>query len=82
MCILASRVYRGTIPITMMDSHAGPLVPIFWGEISPSEHMVQFYEHDGVLLDTLAGFVSGGLKLVKARLLSRPACICEPWMID
>lgn len=35
---------------------------IFWGEIAPCEHMAQFYEDDGVLLDTLAGFVSGGLK--------------------
>ena len=35
---------------------------VFWGEIAPCEHMAQFYEDDGVLLDTLAGFVSGGLK--------------------
>jgi len=34
---------------------------IFWGEIAPSEHIAQFYDHDGVLLDTLTGFVSGGL---------------------
>jgi hypothetical protein len=36
--------------------------PVFWGEIAPCEHMAQFYEHDGVLLDSLAGFVGGGLK--------------------
>jgi MEDS: MEthanogen/methylotroph, DcmR Sensory domain len=36
--------------------------PIFWGEIAPCEHIAQFYDHDGVLLDTLAGFVRGGLK--------------------
>ncbi len=36
--------------------------PVFWGEIAPCEHIAQFYEHDGVLLDTLAGFVGGGLK--------------------
>jgi hypothetical protein len=35
---------------------------VFWGEIAPCEHMVQFYEHDGVLVDTLAGFVGGGLQ--------------------
>ncbi|MGH9599351.1 MAG: MEDS domain-containing protein [Terracidiphilus sp.] len=34
---------------------------IFWGEIAPSEHVAQFYEHEGVLLDTLTGFVAGGL---------------------
>lgn len=36
--------------------------PVFWGEIAPCEHIAQFYEHDDVLLDTLAGFVGGGLK--------------------
>jgi len=34
---------------------------IFWGEIAPCEHLAQFYEHDGVLLDTLTGFIGGGL---------------------
>jgi hypothetical protein len=33
-----------------------------WGEIAPCEHIAQFYEHDGVLLDTLTGFIGGGLK--------------------
>jgi hypothetical protein len=35
---------------------------IFWGEIAPCEHIAQFYEHDGVLLDALVGFIGGGLK--------------------
>jgi DcmR-like sensory protein len=35
--------------------------PVLWGEIAPCEHIAQFYEDDGVLLDTLAGFVGGGL---------------------
>jgi MEDS: MEthanogen/methylotroph, DcmR Sensory domain len=35
---------------------------VFWGEIAPCEHIAQFYEDDGVLLDTLTGFVGGGLK--------------------
>ncbi|HMG86199.1 MAG TPA: MEDS domain-containing protein [Terracidiphilus sp.] len=35
--------------------------PIFWGEIAPCEHIAQFYENDDVLLDTLFGFVAGGL---------------------
>lgn len=35
---------------------------VFWGEIAPCEHLLQFYENDGVLLDTLAGFVGGGLR--------------------
>ena len=35
----------------------------YWGEISPCEHLLQIYENEGVLLDTLEGFVSGGLEL-------------------
>ena len=35
---------------------------VFWGEIAPCEHIAQFYDHDGVLLDTLVGFIGGGLK--------------------
>jgi len=35
---------------------------IFWGEIAPCEHIAQFYEHEGVLLDALGGFIGGGLK--------------------
>lgn len=34
----------------------------FWGEISPCEHLVQFYEGDGAFLDALSGFVAGGLR--------------------
>ena len=32
----------------------------FWGEIAPSEHVVQIYENDKVFLDLLHGFVSDG----------------------
>jgi MEDS: MEthanogen/methylotroph, DcmR Sensory domain len=35
---------------------------VFWGEIAPCEHIAQFYTHDGVLLDTLTGFVGGRLR--------------------
>jgi hypothetical protein len=34
---------------------------LFWGEFAPAQHFVQFYEDDDVLLDTLTGFVAGGL---------------------
>lgn len=33
----------------------------FWSEISSCDHVVQFYEKDSVLIDTLAGFVGGGI---------------------
>jgi hypothetical protein len=35
---------------------------IFWGEIAPCEHLVQIYQDDGVFLDSLLGFVAGGLE--------------------
>lgn len=35
---------------------------IFWGEIAPSDHIIQVYENEQVFLDTLAGFAGGGLK--------------------
>ena len=44
------------------DFPSSGTAPIFWGEIAPCEHIAQFYEHDDVLLDALAGFVAGGLK--------------------
>lgn len=36
--------------------------PIFWGEISPCEHLVQIYNNDTAFLDALEGFVGGGIK--------------------
>lgn len=36
---------------------------MFWGDIAPGEHIAQFYEHDGVLLDTLVRFVDRGLMM-------------------
>jgi len=30
---------------------------VFWGEIAPSDHLVQIYENDDVILDSLQGFV-------------------------
>jgi hypothetical protein len=34
---------------------------VFWGEIAPCEHLLQVYDTDSVLVDTLASFVSAGL---------------------
>lgn len=36
-------------------------VDVFWGEISPCEHLVQIYQDEGVFLDSLEGFVAGGI---------------------
>jgi len=34
---------------------------IFWGEISPCDHVVQIYEDKGSFLDILTGFVGEGI---------------------
>jgi MEDS: MEthanogen/methylotroph, DcmR Sensory domain len=34
---------------------------VFWGELAPSDHVVQMYENDRVFLDSLEGFVGSGL---------------------
>jgi hypothetical protein len=35
---------------------------VFWGEMAPCDHLVQFYEDDTVFLDSLEGFVAGGIQ--------------------
>lgn len=35
---------------------------VFWGEISPCEHLVQIYQDEGVFLDSLEGFIAGGIQ--------------------
>jgi hypothetical protein len=34
---------------------------VFWGEMTPADHSVQIYTSDGILLDALEEFVTGGL---------------------
>ena len=35
-------------------------IQVFWGEIAPSDHLVQIYENDKIFMDTLEGFVGSG----------------------
>jgi hypothetical protein len=35
---------------------------IFWGEIAPSDHVVQIYKNDAVFINSLVGFVGAGIK--------------------
>ena len=48
----------------MLDTSTGTSTnaDIFWGELAPCEHLVQLYDHDDVFLDTLEGYVAGGLR--------------------
>jgi len=34
----------------------------FWGEIAPCEHLLQIYTGDDIFLDSLEGFVGGGIQ--------------------
>jgi hypothetical protein len=34
---------------------------IFWGEIAPTDHVVQIYDNDQAFLEALAGFAGGGI---------------------
>jgi hypothetical protein len=34
---------------------------IFWGELTPVDHVVQIYENDEDFLDVLSGFIGGGI---------------------
>jgi hypothetical protein len=35
---------------------------VFWGEIAPTDHVIQIYENDESFLDLLTGFVCSGFK--------------------
>ncbi|TDO71152.1 DcmR-like sensory protein [Flavobacterium chryseum] len=36
-------------------------IQVFWGEIAPSDHLVQIYENEGHFLNTLEGFAGSGI---------------------
>lgn len=41
-------------------------IEVFWGELAPCEHLIQLYDNDDIFLDTLEGFVYGGLRAGEA----------------
>jgi hypothetical protein len=47
-----------------MSVHTNPHranADIFWGEIAPTDHVLQVYDNDDIFLDALAGFIGGGI---------------------
>jgi hypothetical protein len=42
---------------------------IFWGEIAPCEHLVQFYANDEAFFEVLEGFVLAGIRAGEAIVL-------------
>ena len=51
--MFASRLSAREAQRTMVPDNAD----VFWGELSPCDHVLQIYDNDRVLLSTLAGFV-------------------------
>jgi hypothetical protein len=54
--------YKGKMPMSLKRDGQQSRIHVFWGEIPPSEHFVQIYEDDGVVMDALEGFIGGGLR--------------------
>src|SRR5688500_10013851 len=52
----------GRRSMSIASDPCGSVSDVFWGEISPCEHLVQIYQNEGVFLDTLEGFTAGGLR--------------------
>lgn len=46
-----------------------PNSEILWSEIAPGEHIAQLYANDSDLVDTLTGFVQGGLNLGESAIV-------------
>ncbi|HEY3393223.1 MAG TPA: MerR family DNA-binding transcriptional regulator, partial [Lacipirellulaceae bacterium] len=62
------RIYRrenleSLLTGTLLGKRKGTLAPNFdWDAIGASEHFVQFYESDGYLVESVAGFLDKGLR--------------------
>ena len=50
----------GLAPIPVDTKWDKSNIQIFWGEIAPSDHLVQIYENEKVFMNTLEGFVGDG----------------------
>ena len=54
---------------------------VFWGELSPCEHLVQIYERDEVFLDALEGFVAGGVRSGEAVIVIATDSHRQAWKV-
>jgi hypothetical protein len=52
----------GLPPAMNSISVSAPDVDVFWGEVAPSEHMVQFYSEESQFVVNLGRFVEDGLR--------------------
>ena len=44
-----------------IDEWENSNIQFFWGEIAPCDHLIQIYENEKILLDTLEGFAGAGI---------------------
>jgi PAS domain S-box-containing protein len=69
------RIYRredleSVLTGTLLGKRKGTLAPNFdWNAIGASEHFVQFYETDGYLVESVAGFLDKGLRGGEAAII-------------
>lgn len=73
---LSNTAGSGEFPWQRSDGH------VFWGELAPSDHLLQIYESDEIFIDLLYGFVATGLKtgeavIIIATLIHREALECR-----
>jgi hypothetical protein len=48
--------------INDIESRISCAADVFWAEVAPYDHLIQIYEEDEVMLDSLEGFVSSGFR--------------------
>jgi hypothetical protein len=48
--------------MVMATDRGGRKAEMFWGEIAPCEHLVQIYDGESAFLNSLEGFIAGGLR--------------------
>lgn len=48
----------GTVPSA--PSSASSPVPAVWGDVIPHSHLLQFYENEGFLIDSLSRLITPG----------------------
>lgn len=60
-CILLARKFIMDKIALQVTEWKNSSIQVFWGEIAPCDHLVQFYDNDKVFFDTLEGFAGCGL---------------------
>jgi MEDS: MEthanogen/methylotroph, DcmR Sensory domain len=54
-------VFENITVITRMENWERSNLQVFWSELAPCDHVVQIYDNDKTLLDSLEGFIGSGI---------------------